>query len=513
MIICSDIKTREDEKGMSVKPKVLFYRPPDDVFGGRVYDYLFKPKDRILQQFFDVEFAHDQSSLIKHLRHDDYAMIILYILAECKKNAYSVKVINYLNSNPAAKLLLYNTDAHSAGNYYVEHIAKEINLTAVLSCEPVVEAYFKFSVPTFYWMWSVDPNAFVYENKTYDLFISSRNSNRPGYYSWRFENGRHISDKFPKSLSSTNDTWSVYQKKLASCRFSYTCGSSNNTIVQKHLEIPASGTCLITEETSLVRMMGFEDGVNCVVGSGALLMEKLDNLQISPDKVTSITDAGRRLVLERHTHAHRTQILELFNLIRANENLRNYYQPNPFDSIIRKDRTECLTPRWLEESPPRDLEAISEWINSDELDKPQRFDKLRYYLKEGHPKLLDAWANWVSNQPDLSLLRRTLFDLCLTVDGLPDQLIFNSSFAKIYSRILLESRIPLINKSICNIGLAYIGKGGSGGRSVAKRLFFIVVGMWLLDVITLRNVFYFSKLFVTSCLMRFRTVDRLFGKY
>lgn len=483
----------KDDIEVSPKPRALFYRPHNGNGGGGYYDYLFRPKDEILGRLFELNIVHDEKSLSRALSKDQIDIVFLYMWADCDPVMYGSKVIRTLDACSLPKVMIYNTDAHSRRNWFVKYIYEMLGVTAIISCEPVLEAYHTFNVPVFYWMWSIDPSRFVQRPKEFDLFVSSRNSDRLGYYTWRCENGEMIASKFQSSLVSTCDTWALFQEKLASCRFSFTCGSSNNTVVQKHLEIPASGTCLITEETSLIRMMGFRDMVNCVFGSGKCLSEKLDCLIKQPSLLAEISNAGRQLIFDRHTHFHRNQVLQLYKLIRTGEDLRVYHQVNPFDSIVRKDEDNASATSWLSVSPPRDLVAIQRWMNSTDSDKIEHFESLSAYLRKGHPILLEAWIDWVIAQNDLPRLRTALNELVFKLDGLPDHLVFPPSFARAYARTLELSDCSRLSKRICEIGYRKIDKKRFGLFAVVYKLSAVLLGLLVLRVISIRGFLYFGK--------------------
>ena len=105
-----------------------------------------------------------------------------------------------------------------------------------------------------------------------------------------------------------------YARLLSGHRFAAACGSMTKDIVRKHLEIPATGGVLVTEDTPAVRAFGFEDEVNCLFVTADDAVDKLHAVFDDLDAVARIAMAGYELVRSRHTIANRSQISEWYRL-------------------------------------------------------------------------------------------------------------------------------------------------------------------------------------------------------
>jgi hypothetical protein len=89
----------------------------------------------------------------------------------------------------------------------------------------------------------------------------------------------------------------------------FTCASVYGYTVAKYFEIPACGTLLFGEKTPLLDDFGYRDGVNFVEVSPENFTEKFHHYlrEIHPDDRARIAQAGRELVVGRHTWRHRVE--------------------------------------------------------------------------------------------------------------------------------------------------------------------------------------------------------------
>jgi hypothetical protein len=89
----------------------------------------------------------------------------------------------------------------------------------------------------------------------------------------------------------------------------FTCASVYGYTVAKYFEIPACGTLLFGEKTSLLGEFGFRDGVNFVEVSPKDFKDKFHYYlrEIHSDDRARIAQAGQELVISRHTWRHRAE--------------------------------------------------------------------------------------------------------------------------------------------------------------------------------------------------------------
>src|SRR5579884_4183756 len=92
-----------------------------------------------------------------------------------------------------------------------------------------------------------------------------------------------------------------FQARLASSRYSYTCGSGLRMPIRKFFEIPAAGAVLVAQPFEGFAAAGFLDGENAVRCEPAEIMDAHRMLQSDPARAQRIADVGRKLVAERHS--------------------------------------------------------------------------------------------------------------------------------------------------------------------------------------------------------------------
>ena len=148
---------------------------------------------------------------------------------------------------------------------------------------------------------------------------------RARHYPWRNAMRRVLAENFT-TLSTPHFGWSgepgsermprgeAYARLLHSAVFVPTCGTMSRDLVRKHLEIPAAGACLVTEQTAAVEAAGFRDMVNCVFADADNAVDKLAGLMADGTTLESITKAGTAWVLDHHSAERRDQVLQWYRL-------------------------------------------------------------------------------------------------------------------------------------------------------------------------------------------------------
>lgn len=106
--------------------------------------------------------------------------------------------------------------------------------------------------------------------------------------------------------------------RIASTRFSYTCGSGLMMPIRKFFEIPAAGAVLVCRPFYGFSALGFEDGVNCVVSEPERIGDVHHRLTYDQDFAQRMASAGQKLVFERHSLAARARDLaDIFKALSA----------------------------------------------------------------------------------------------------------------------------------------------------------------------------------------------------
>ena len=162
-------------------------------------------------------------------------------------------------------------------------------------------------------------------------------------YPWRQQIYDTVSQNYPSLIcphlgyeqqkTSRMLTGEQYARTINASWFVPTCGTVAKELVRKHLEIPASRACLITEKTPVLEAAGFADMQNCIFADRTDILDKLDYLFEKPEKLKAIVDAGYQLVHLKHTLKQRSQILDWFNLYQNLEPNQKVVQSDPFKAL------------------------------------------------------------------------------------------------------------------------------------------------------------------------------------
>ena len=125
-----------------------------------------------------------------------------------------------------------------------------------------------------------------------------------------------------------------YAKLIGSAWFAPTCGTVANELIRKHLEIPAVGTCLITEQSPALDLAGFSNMRNVVFADEHDVVDKIAYLLRNPDTLRDIIANGHELVLRKHTMRARSQIFDWVMLHRQASATKRIIQPDPFGPLV-----------------------------------------------------------------------------------------------------------------------------------------------------------------------------------
>ena len=175
-------------------------------------------------------------------------------------------------------------------------------------------------------------------------------------YPWRQEVYNVVSKRFPcltyphlgyEDHSSLMIHGKEYAKAMNAAWFVPTCGTVAKEVVRKHFEIPASKSCLVTEESNSLRAAGFRDMENCVFATPSDINSKLGYLFENREVLGKIIDAGYNLVHSNHTLKQRSQIYDWYVL---NKNItadQKIIQTNPFGPLELQDNRNLLRPAYI----------------------------------------------------------------------------------------------------------------------------------------------------------------------
>ena len=177
----------------------------------------------------------------------------------------------------------------------------------------------------FVWPNAIDPNVFRDYQLAKNIPVLFTGS-QAWHYPWRNGISRAVTPEFI-TMTMPHFGWGAgggtdrmlhgadYARLLNASTFVPTCGTVARDVVRKHLEIPAAMACLVTERTASIEAFGFADMVNCVFAEEDDVVDKLQQLLRHPEELERVTRAGHDLVVEHHTNAQRSQVLQWFELV------------------------------------------------------------------------------------------------------------------------------------------------------------------------------------------------------
>lgn len=195
----------------------------------------------------------------------------------------------------------------------------------------------------FIWPNSVDPDIYRdYEQwKSIPVLFTG---NKNDIYPWRQRMIKIIPAHYPSMIcphpgygTKRNvghvPVGEAYARMLNAAWFVPACGTVAKEVVRKHFEIPACGSCLVTERSPALEAAGFVDMENCVFADEHNVIEKLSLLLADHERLRDVIESGHKLVMARHTNKHRTQILQWYALQSKLTNNWKIVQPNPFGEL------------------------------------------------------------------------------------------------------------------------------------------------------------------------------------
>jgi hypothetical protein len=94
---------------------------------------------------------------------------------------------------------------------------------------------------------------------------------------------------------------SEYSELIASAKICITGGSIYNAPVQKYVEIPASGTLLMSNWFDDLGLLGFIPGINMIEYTENSLVSIVEDLLKHDEKIDELSTAGLNLIIEKHT--------------------------------------------------------------------------------------------------------------------------------------------------------------------------------------------------------------------
>ncbi|HEY4300746.1 MAG TPA: glycosyltransferase [Candidatus Didemnitutus sp.] len=333
-----------DSAGQSgSRPRLVFFQHQNDP---KLPDFLLAHRHahvECLAHFFDVTVFNsdgDYAEICDRLRPD-------MTLFECGLNQLSCRKprITNLQARPdVAKAALHNADAWCDARAGLLADVEDMG----------IETFFAISVTAFEHTPELGDGLYVWPNcidpRMFRLYGEAKNvpmlftGAMTALYPWRTKVQRTLSAKYPSLVCPHLGydpgqtpgqmlTGERYARIINASQVVPTCGTVAREVVRKHFEIPAAGSCLVTERTPALEAAGFVDLENCIFAEPDEVLEKVHHLFRHPEVLARITAAGHELVAARHTQANRDQILQWYRLQAARQPGERIVQRGPFGAF------------------------------------------------------------------------------------------------------------------------------------------------------------------------------------
>lgn len=323
-----------------MKPRLVFFRRHRRDLPGFKLRHMAE-QARCLAQFFEVCVVSDHCDYSEACeRHR--ADIALF---ESGVDGVPQKITNTSACSAIPKIGFCNTDAFCPARSSVLADMDHWGVEALFTLSVAMPEYTP-EIADELFVWPNFADTEVYRDygqpKTVPVVFTG---SRASFYPWRNAVYDALIARYP-CLTVPHAGWSSnvtaartmlhgegYARLLAAAQVAPTCGSVAREVVRKHFEIPATGTCLVTERTPGLEAAGFVDMQNAVFADAEDVCDKLDHLFGHPEELQSITDAGRALVNSHHTIVQRDQIHQWFKLNSVRRSDQRITQDGPFGSL------------------------------------------------------------------------------------------------------------------------------------------------------------------------------------
>lgn len=193
----------------------------------------------------------------------------------------------------------------------------------------------------------------------------------PEIYPWRYDTTRLLLEHFPVLVYAHPGyqdpvprhkfpvTGQDYARLLNRSYFALADTTRVDYVVRKHLEIPASGCVLVAPPSSALNAYGFVDGVNCLLGHGQDLAEKIAQVSDNPSLYAAIKQKGFDLVHQNFRRDQWRGILDFYETLRGLQSGEQVQQQGfygPFIAVVDDNPNQPAI------AAPTDDSAISQLL-------------------------------------------------------------------------------------------------------------------------------------------------------
>ncbi len=324
------------------RPRLLYFNGPWDYLGERMKAAYLRPFERLLAQDFEVISVVGDCDFASEVNQHKPDLVLFHTGTECPTE--QVPRITHTDAHPHIPRIGFHwRDPFTPTRAFAMERLREWRVDAIVTINRPTDSPAPYFRDTFYLPFWIDDAVFkdYGEQKFIPITLAGSGWTEQVIYGWRNEIAKELMPRFAVFHSPSGEVSNSrhqfvgenYARLLNRSYFSAGCGTLNRLLTLKLLEIPAARCCLITEETEVLKAIGFRDGENCVFATGGNVAEKVGALLNDPARLTAITDAGFRLVHERHTQRQRTFFRDWFALWKSKQPGQRIVQPDPFGAL------------------------------------------------------------------------------------------------------------------------------------------------------------------------------------
>jgi hypothetical protein len=345
MNIHSPLEDTNKMNSVRNKPRLIFFQYRYD---NELPEFLlchFREHVRCLGQSFDVTVINEDCDYQQVCERYQPDATLFETGSNILTNAVRrPRITNVRACSNIPKLGLINADAWCETRAGMLSEMHHLNIDTYFSISTTAAEHTPEIADTlFIWPVFADPDIFrdYGESKLIPVLLTGALASQ---YPWRNRIHKLLSQQYPSFScphpgylarpAATRALHGVqYARTINASLCAPACGTVANEVVRKHFEIPGCRACLIAEKSHGLEAAGFLDMENCVFGDEHDILDKLDHLFRNPDQLRKITDCGHELVHTRHTHKHRSQILEWVELHKSLRPHERIVQRGPFEGL------------------------------------------------------------------------------------------------------------------------------------------------------------------------------------
>ncbi|MBL9202597.1 MAG: glycosyltransferase family 1 protein [Opitutaceae bacterium] len=324
------------------RPRLLYFNGPWDYVGERIRESYIAPFRRLLEQDFEVISIEGDCDFRREVEAHRPDLALFHTGCEAPHEP-EVKIVNTDAFPELPRLGWVFRDPFSPSRAATMNRMLAWGVHQVVADFRPSDALSPWFEHAFYLPWWVDDAVFRDYGEAKSLWVALTGSGwfTRCIYTWRPEICRQLLPKVPifhvpgggNRRTDHDYTGENYARLLNRSRFAAGCGTVARYVTLKLLEIPASRCCLVTEETAAAKALGFRDGVNCVFAGKENVVDRLMALANDEPRLRAITDAGFKLVHEKHTQRQRRVFAEWYQLWKNKAPGERVVQVHPLEPL------------------------------------------------------------------------------------------------------------------------------------------------------------------------------------